>query len=132
MKIIIVDDDPIYRITFERVLKKIDVSFDIQSFENGQELLNHCHIEQMDCTMVDLILLDINMPVMDGWQFLEAFEPMYLERPALSAKLYVVSSSTNPVDVERSKTFASVAGYIVKPISQEVLRQILAEAERKD
>lgn len=125
MKIIIVDDDPIYRFTFERVLKKINADFEVRSFENGEDLLNHCHKEEMDCTSVDLILLDINMPVMDGWQFLEKFEPMYLANTSLAAKLYIVSSSTNPVDIERSKIFSSVAGYMVKPIGREKLKALV-------
>src|SRR5205085_8629534 len=60
----------------------------------------------------DLILLDISMPVMDGWAFLDEFEKLNIPVP-----VYIVSSSINPLDLARSKQYKSVAGFYCKPIS---------------
>jgi len=76
----------------------------------------------------DLILLDLNMPVMDGWEFLEIFLEKYPEF-AKRTKVFVVTSSINPADKERSKTEDAVLGFLAKPLDGEqieILRQYLA------
>lgn len=63
----------------------------------------------------ELILLDLNMPIMDGWEFLQEFTKL---RPKIARpiELYVVSSSINPTDMERARAIQEVSDYIVKPI----------------
>lgn len=75
----------------------------------------------------DLILLDLNMPVMDGWEFLEIFLEKYPEF-AKRTKVFVVTSSINPADKERSKTEDAVLGFLAKPLDGEqieILRQYI-------
>ena len=76
----------------------------------------------------DLILLDLNMPVMDGWEFLEIFLAKYPEF-AKKTKVFVVTSSINPADKERSRVEDAVLGFLAKPLDGdqiEILRQFLA------
>ena len=88
-------------------------------FKNGQEALDYFIgiFQKMDERVIpQVILLDLNMPVMNGWEFLNKLAEY--DFPALKkSTLYIVSSSINPVDLERSKQFNLVHDFIVKPIS---------------
>ena len=64
------------------------------------------------------------MPIMDGWQFLDEFIRIKTKK---TIKVYIVSSSVNPTDIERAKTYNMVSNYIVKPISREKLKEITEE-----
>ena len=98
---------------------------------NGQVALDY--FENIDkeadalSKVPDLILLDLNMPVMDGWEFLEIFLEKYPEF-AKRTKVFVVTSSINPADKERSKTEDAVLGFLAKPLDGEqieILRQYI-------
>ena len=97
---------------------------------NGQLALNYfinLAEEEDDLSKVpELILLDLNMPLMDGWEFLELFEkefPQYVER----TKVYVLSSSINPHDKERALNEKSVCGFIEKPLDFEQIERLRKE-----
>ena len=71
----------------------------------------------------ELILLDIQMPFMNGWQFIEEFQKFpaaFLKK----CKLFMFSSSINPKDIEKSKTYEVVAGFISKPLTTDKLNDL--------
>jgi CheY-like chemotaxis protein len=74
----------------------------------------------------EIILLDLSMPVMDGWQFLDAFTKL---NPKIGKKItiYICSSSISPDDVTRSKTISAVTDYIIKPITKDKLIEMIAK-----
>lgn len=67
-----------------------------------------------------IIFLDINMPILDGFQFIEEFEKMDPELVA-AIRIVMLTSSINPSDIERSQQHRSVAGFIHKPLTEEAM-----------
>lgn len=125
----IIDDDPIQALLLERMLHKQQLCNRLYIFKNGQEAFDH--LKSLVSTpeqFPDVILLDINMPVMDGWGFLEEFKNM---RPHIGKKilLYMISSSIWQEDIERAKSYSEVTDYIVKPVTMDELSQLMSKAK---
>lgn len=113
----VVDDDPIYRIIISKIIIKSDLFSDYQSFINGKEaLLTLMNSLENNNSIPDIILLDINMPIMDGWEFMEEMKRI---KPVISKQIntYIVSSSIALADKKKSKTYSEILGYLAKPIS---------------
>jgi|SRR5690606_33774267 len=123
--ICLIDDDDIYQFTFTRGLKVNDVAKKILVFSDGEEAIDFM-VDNVANTEVlpDVIFLDINMPVMDGWEFLEEFVKL---KPKVGKKItiYMVSSSVDPADVDRAKTISDVSDYLIKPVGEDTLTQII-------
>ena len=122
----VVDDDVIYQTIINKLIKKSGVFSAHSSFMNGKEALNTLNntIGENDF-LPDIILLDINMPVMDGWEFMEEIK-MIKSKISKKIIIYIVSSSIAIEDKNKSKTFADIIGYIPKPISVDDLLSIVA------
>ncbi|TDE01950.1 response regulator [Flavobacterium hiemivividum] len=116
-KIWVIDDDAIYQIIVTKIIQKTNLFSTISSFydgKNGIEALADTIANKE--SLPDIILLDINMPIMDGWGFME--EMAKLE--ALKNKtitVYIASSSIAYEDKLKSKTYPAILGYLSKPIS---------------
>lgn len=125
----LIDDDDMYLSLLTKLIDIRKLAEEILVFKNGEEALNHfiSSFKNSEGQPVpQIILLDLNMPIMDGWGFLEELSKH--EMPALSnCTLYIVSSSINPVDIERSKNFNLVKDFIVKPIGPNELVEIFSE-----
>lgn len=130
-KILLVDDDDTSNLLTTMVISDMNISEGVDVASNGEEALNYM-IENCQNTSSEsrrkcpgLILLDINMPIMDGFEFLEA----YKKRIDVDGKIPIVmlSSSSNSKDFDKAKSF-DVKGYIVKPLNEEKLQQALANA----
>lgn len=121
----LIDDDEIHIFTTKRIINKMEFSKNIIEFNNGKEALDGLtEIINSNQTLPELILLDLNMPIMDGWQFLDQFTNFKIEK---SIKIYIVSSSIDEEDIERAKKYQSISNYIVKPISRQKLVKIHEE-----
>jgi CheY-like chemotaxis protein len=123
--IYIVEDDPIAVILAKRRIELHPQFGNCQVFANGEEAINYLQrvIAEAD-KLPNLILLDLNMPVMDGWQFLEKYVHQY---PEIMAPVYILTSSIHPQDIARAKSYPLVKGFISKPLTQEVMDNIFAE-----
>ena len=118
----LVDDDPDTNMYNEIILNKMDASENIIIFQNGKEALKY--IAEKD-DRIDLILLDINMPVMNGWQFVEQYEK--LEKGKQTAIVVVMlTSSINTDDRIKAEAFNSVKKFINKPLTAKLIEEILA------
>lgn len=122
--VFIVDDDKIYHFILKNLFKKNNMTIKSNFFENGFEALQNLEFSIQNNNVPDLILLDLNMPVMDGWQFLEEFKKLKLIHN-LTTEIHLVTSSNDILDLKRAKNYENeVTHYYLKPISQEDILKI--------
>lgn len=123
--IALIDDDEIFQFTTARIIKLTNLPFNVTQFFNGEQAMTYLsnNAQQPD-KLPDIILLDINMPVIDGWMFLDEFKTL-AKKLKKKITIYMVSSSIAPEDIRRAKSNPFVSDYLVKPVSAETLRQVL-------
>ncbi|MBC8053994.1 MAG: response regulator [Sphingobacteriaceae bacterium] len=124
--IFVIDDYLINLKVAEMIIKHHGFFDSITTFEEAQLALDFLISEQKnDQSLPDVILLDLSMPVMDGWQFLDKFEEL---APLLNKRIdiYILSSSTDIRDKMRANRYPTVKDYFTKPISEEMLQDIRA------
>lgn len=121
----LVDDDKIFQLTASRTIRSLQLTDKILQFENGEDALKFLssNIQNMD-SLPDYIFLDINMPYVDGWMFLEDFAGLKKAFTKVIA-IYMVSSSIDPRDVSRAKAIEEVTDYVVKPVTKEKFIELL-------
>lgn len=125
--ICMVDDDEIFRFLTSEIIQQTQLVERILSFDNGREALEFLTKESANPERLpEVILLDLNMPVMDGWEFLDEYV-LLLPRIGKKIVLYIVSSSISPKDILRAKTISAVSDYIIKPVTEEQVLRILQE-----
>ncbi|WP_207421880.1 response regulator [Desertivirga brevis] len=121
-KVFIIDDDPIHQRIAQIMIQKHQIYEEYKSYTEAGKALEFLQ-ENVQNTeaLPDVILLDLNMPVVDGWDFLEKFDTF---RSSLikTIKIYIVSSSVDEKDILRSQSYAYVHGFISKPLSPDILR----------
>lgn len=119
----IVDDDPISIFGAKKIMQYAEVCDNFGVFHNGKEaLLELLAKNQNKLELPEIIFLDLNMPVMDGWSFLEEFSKVEFHQ---NIKVYIVTSSIDPEDTQRAQEYRSVVNYIVKPVTVDKLREVL-------
>lgn len=120
----LVDDDPIYINAFKNLLVSWQIVNPFLYFTNGKDALDFMLIKEAS-GLPDILLLDLNMPKMNGWQFLESYLKI---EPQIEKKIsiYLVSSSIWEDDLLRAKRNLLVTDFISKPIFKDKLLQILA------
>ena len=123
----IVDDDDIYQFTASLLLKKTDLVNKIIVFSNGLKAINFLKDEMGNKENIpDVLFLDINMPVMDGWEFLEEYLLIMPMMPK-AVVIYMVSSSVDEKDILKAKSISALSGYLVKPISSHNIMEVILE-----
>ena len=117
--ILCVDDDPITLMLYKMVINKASFSNEIITAKNGEEALNHFKTSNTG-PIPQLIFLDLNMLVMGGWEFLDAFcTADYSEYHNI--KVIILSSTIDPEDLKKAKKYPMVLDFLSKPISKEML-----------
>ncbi|MFN3402633.1 MAG: response regulator [Cytophagaceae bacterium] len=126
--ILLVDDDSINNFINLRLINKLNLSKEVKVAMNGEEGLNFvkekCEVENGCCP--ELILLDINMPVMDGIEFLKYFNKLQIDKE--SVKVVVLTTSSNASDLEKVKK-QGVYMYMNKPLTEEKLLKLVENAK---
>lgn len=123
----LVDDDDVYQYTFLRQLKDTELAKDILLFSDGELAMEFIENNLMETSLLpDIIFLDINMPIMDGWEFLEEFVKL---KPNVGKKIaiYMVSSSIDPSDFDRARAINEVSDYLIKPINKDQVKTIIEQ-----
>ena len=124
--ILVVDDDTIANFLIERIVQSTGMARNISKALNGKEALKifHNHINEA-APLPEVVLLDLNMPIMNGFEFLQAYNELEFEDKG-DTLIILVTSSNNPVDMQRAKEFG-VKYYLTKPINAETIRGIMAK-----
>ncbi|MBC6698425.1 response regulator [Hymenobacter puniceus] len=125
---LLVDDDDTTNFLNQRLFERMAVTDTVLVAGNGQEALDllntHCQADTSP-TCPSLILLDMKMPLMNGFEFLQAFVRRP-PRPNLPVVVIMLTTSLNPDDVARMQSLP-IAGYLTKPLTTEKIAQILQE-----
>jgi CheY-like chemotaxis protein len=122
LDIFVIDNDPIYQLVTKKLLSKSENNLKILPFLNGEDAF--LFIKEHETENPKIILLDLDMPIMDGWDFLEAYyKNMFQEK--FNDCIYIVSSSIALEDKNRVKNYPIVKGYIEKPLSFDVIESII-------
>lgn len=124
MKIAIIDDDPIFQFLVKRALVKIAPGHELLRFDDGQQAFDYLEswLPLHQAALPALILLDINMPHMNGWQFLDSYRA--LQAVNYRPHIYLVSSSSDPADLSKSQTYPELKGYLKKPLSVQQMNDL--------
>jgi CheY-like chemotaxis protein len=124
--ICIVDDDEIYTFLLKKALKKLDICNEISIYINGQEAIDSIkQIIETNQILPDIILLDINMPLLDGWEFLDEYIKIK-NKLTKEISIYIASSSISIGDINKAKDHKEVIDFLVKPINVDTLLKISA------
>jgi CheY-like chemotaxis protein len=121
----IIDDDGLYTMLLKKKLEKLDLCHQVQSFPNGENAIVTIREKLVASdALPDIILLDINMPVMNGWEFMEEFMKLL---PDIQKKItvYISSSSIDLEDKMKAASYKAIESYLTKPIENDTLLGIM-------
>lgn len=123
--ILLIDDDEVTNFYNQHLIEKLQVAEHVHCEQNGKAGLRYLTEDlEKGGRKPDLILLDINMPIMNGFEFLEAYEQ--LDPQAKAGHLIVMlTSSMLTVDKNRASAFPSLSGFYTKPLSEEQILEIV-------
>lgn len=128
--ILCVDDDPITLMLCKMVITRAEFAKEIMTAQNGEEALyifdelRMTHLGSAVPNYPKLIFLDLNMPVMGGWEFLDHFSKEEYRSAFEDCKVIVLSSTIDPEDIKKAKTYPMVLDFVSKPISKEMLEDL--------
>jgi len=123
MYTLLIDDDPITIFLTERLLKHEGLSDTAASFQNATEAL-HFLLKQITVGLVpQVVLLDLNMPLVSGWDFLDLLKRHEIQLQG-HCLVYLLTSSVAPSDKARAETYPLVAGLLHKPLNKQKIQQI--------
>ena len=119
----VIDDDRIFTFGITKLMEITGLFSPTMQFINGQEAINFLSDPENGDNLPDVIFVDINMPVMNGWEFTRSFEEI---KPRLGKNIpvYMVSSSVDLNDIQRAKSIPTLKDYIMKPINTTHLTNI--------
>lgn len=123
-KVMIIEDNDLDRYVLEVLIKNNNIAEEVLEFESGFKALNYIetHKNNQD-NLPDIIFLDIYMPLMDGYQFMDLIDKTDIDF-GHKCKIYMVSSSIDHNDILKSKQYENIVNYVSKPVTVEFLENI--------
>lgn len=124
--VFVIDDDKVFHFIIKKLFSMNNIEINPSFYLNGLEAIEEIKDKMSNgFTMPDLILLDINMPVMNGWQFLDELRKTRKAKAAKKPVIYLVSSSESILDINRAKEYQDqVEDYFFKPMNLLDIRKI--------
>ncbi|MGL2964008.1 response regulator [Flavobacterium sp. RSB2_4_14] len=122
-----VDDDPITLMLCKKVIERASFAKEIHTAKDGEEAIQYFDElakkskDGKDISYPKLTFLDLNMPIMNGWEFLEIYTQKGYPNLFIDAKFIVLSSTIDPQDVNKTKIYTVVVDFLSKPITKEML-----------
>lgn len=125
--ILLVDDDEPTNYLHQDVLEDIGISKNITVAETAAEALQLLQRPKIaDCKVPDIIFLDLNMPGMNGWDFIDEYAQMhraYSKKPLI----YILTTSTNPADKKKAEGIKEIAGFMSKPLTEDMIMNMVQQ-----
>ncbi len=122
--ILLVDDDPDDNFFHQIIINEMNIVQSIEIAKNGIEALTY--LKKEDQKPPDIIFLDLNMPKMNGWEFLEHYKDLdKSQKPKVL--IIILTTSANPEHMKKAKEIQDVTGYKTKPLTKEMLSEILKQ-----
>lgn len=122
--ILLVDDDPDDNMYHRIIIEEMNIAENIEVVFNGLEAINYLKKENRNPP--ELIFLDINMPRMNGWEFLEQYKHLD-EKQKARVVIVILTTSANPDHIKKAQQIKEVTGFETKPLTKEMLTDILNE-----
>jgi CheY-like chemotaxis protein len=119
--VLIIDDSPAFNHLTRLIIERAGLDCNVIEMSNGQRALNYLDEAHR---LPEVILLDINMPVMDGFDFLEEYNRAH---HSTTTSIYMLTSSAQEVDKLKVRSFGIVKGYFEKPLTKENVQKIMIE-----
>ena len=129
IRFIIVDNDPVNNLLCSLTIRDVAREAEIETFDFPVKAFEHIAATHLNTDDVTVLLLDINMPLWSGWDFLDNFE-MLDEKIKRQIKIYIISSSIDTSDKHRARDNKNVVDYIEKPLSQKTVSSMLEQKWR--
>jgi two-component system, chemotaxis family, chemotaxis protein CheY len=121
----IIDDDQVYQLVMKKTIEHTGLIKSVLQFYDGEQALVFFKANQEAIgELPELILLDINMPTMNGWEFLDEFIKLDFKNKYKST-IFIVSSSSVHEDMDKAKQYSIVSGYHVKPITKTTFEEMV-------
>ena len=120
----IIDDDALFQFSIRKILTATDAIDKVLQFANGSDAIDYfLENKNQASNLPDLVFLDLNMPLMNGWQFMDKFlEQTFAKKNIM---IYICTSSVNNKDQEKFRSYSELKGYIIKPLHKAEIYEVM-------
>lgn len=125
----IIDDDNLYVNLLKKIITNRKLCDDLLVFNDGKQSIDYFEALLQNFNeekIPDIIFIDLNMPIMDGWEFIERFTKIE-NKFKKEITLYIVSSSIDPADISRAKSLSNIKDFLIKPTHIRDLENIFKQ-----